>query len=344
MEGKGYRTGKADIDREIEELAKKYSSLQTREYIRQLFTSVVKLYLDNADTRDLYLANVSLKELRHIFRSFSKYRGVRKVVMFGSHRIKPRSKEYKMAVEFAKEIVKKGFMVITGGGGGVMEAGNCGAGTKGFAVKIKLPAELEPNPFVCKGEKLINVRYFFTRKLAFIKESDATVLFPGGFGTHDEGFEVLTLLQTGKCFPRPLVFVEAPGKEYWKTWLGFLKKQLLAGGFLTEEEFDLFSVVGSAKEAVNEIVGFYRNYHSIQYGREVTVIRLNRKIPQKELKRLTEKYRDMLSGQIMPSGPLPSEVRNKEFLDLPRICLKFNRKSYGRLMALIRDLNSCECE
>jgi uncharacterized protein (TIGR00730 family) len=339
MQSKRYRVGKPLIDEEIKNLAAKYSTPFTREYIRQLFTSVVKLHLDKADTRDLYLANVSLKELRHIFRSFAKYRKVRKVAMFGSHRIKPKSREYKMAVEFAKEIVKRGFMVITGGGGGVMEAGNCGAGTKGFAVKIKLPAELEPNPFVCRGEKLINVRYFFTRKLAFIKESDATVLFPGGFGTHDEGFEVLTLLQTGKCSPRPLVFVEAPGKKYWKTWLGFLEKQLLKGGFLTKEEFNLFSVVRSAGDAVDEIVKFYRNYHSIQYGRDVTVIRLNRKIPVKVLRKLSRKYKDIISGEILPCGPLPAEVRSKELLELPRICMRFNRKSYGRLTELIKDLS-----
>lgn len=339
MRSKGYRTGKPEIDKEIEKLSIKYSLPHNREYFRELFTTVIKLHLDKADTRDLYLANVTLKELRHIFRTFARYRNVRKVVMFGSHRSKPKSKEYKMAVDFAKEIVKKGFMVITGGGGGVMEAGNRGAGKKGFAVKIKLPLELEPNPYVSRGEKLINVKYFFTRKLAFIKESDATVLFPGGFGTHDEGFEVLTLLQTGKCSPRPIVFVESPGKNYWKSWLRFLEKQLLKGKFLTKDDLNLFTVVGSVKEAVEEIVGFYRNYHSIRFAREMTIIRLNRKIPVKELKRLSKKYKDMISGEIIPSGPLPAEVRNKEFLELPRICLRFDRKSYGRLMELIRDLS-----
>ena len=342
MRTKGYKTGNPIIDDEITKLSVKYSKLHNREYFRQLFTTVIKLHLDKADERDLYLANVALKELRHIFRTFKPYRNLRKVAIFGSHRSSPKSKEYKMAVDFAKEIVKKGFMVITGGGGGVMEAGNRGAGKKGFAVKINLPQEIEPNPYVTRGEKLIMVRYFFTRKLAFIKESDATVLFPGGFGTHDEAFEVLTLLETGKCSPRPLIFVEAPGKKYWKTWLNFLKKQLLKGKFLTEEEFRLFRVVNSVKEAVEEIENFYRNYHSIRIGRETTIIRLNRKIPLKELKKLSKKYRDIVSGEIIPSGPLPAEVRNKEFLELPRICMKFDRKSYGRLMELIKDLSLSE--
>jgi uncharacterized protein (TIGR00730 family) len=342
MKEKSYKIGEPALDREIAELARKYSLPQNREYFRQLFTTVVKLYLDKADERDLYLINVTLKELRHIFRTFKPYRNVRKVAIFGSHRSSPKSKEYKMATEFAKEIAKKGFMVITGGGGGVMEAGNRGAGKKGFAVKIKLPQEIEPNPYVTPGEKLIMVRYFFTRKLAFIKESDATVLFPGGFGTHDEAFEVLTLLETGKCSPRPLIFVEAPGKKYWKTWFRFLKNQLLKGKFLTEEEFKLFKVVGSVKEAVNEIESFYRNYHSIRFGREATIIRLNRKIPVKELKKLSKKYKDVVSGEIIPSGPLPAEVRNKEFLELPRICMRFDRKSYGRLIELIKDLSLSE--
>ena len=342
MSAKSYIIGKPEIDREIEELAIKYSFPQNREYFRQLFTTVVKLHLDKADERDLYLANVTLKELRHIFRTFSRYRDVRKVVIFGSHRSLPKSKEYKMTVDFAKEIVKKGFMVITGGGGGVMEAGNRGASKKGFAVKIRLPLELEPNPYVSRGEKLINVRYFFTRKLAFIKESDATVLFPGGFGTHDEGFEVLTLLQTGKCSPRPLVFVESPGESYWKTWLRFLKNELLKGKFLIKEDFNFFTVVDSVKAAVEEITNFYRNYHSIRFGKEMTIIRLYRKIPVKALKRLSKKYKDIVSGEIIPSGPLPAEVRNKEFLELPRICMKFDRKSYGRLIELIKDLSLSE--
>ncbi|MFC1568503.1 LOG family protein [Candidatus Margulisiibacteriota bacterium] len=199
---------------------------------------------------------------------------------------------------------------------------------------------MEPNRYVCGGEKLINTRYFFTRKLAFIKESDATILFPGGFGTHDEGFEVLTLLQTGKCSPRPIVLVEAPGQKYWQTWLGFLKKQLLKGGFLTEDEFKLFKIVGSVKEAVAEIAGFYRVYHSARFGREVTIIRLNQQVKASALKKLSRKYKDIISGEIIPSGPLPAEVRAKELLELPRICLKFDRRSYGRLIDLIRDLNN----
>jgi uncharacterized protein (TIGR00730 family) len=336
-----YQVGKLAIDREIERLARKYSIPQTRQYIHDLFTTVIKLHLDGADIRDLYMANVTLKELRHIFRVFSRYRDVRKVVMFGSHRSPKSSKEYKTAQLFSRKMVEQGYMVITGGGGGVMEAGNRGAGKNGFAVKIKLPAEMEPNPYVGKGEKLIYVKYFYTRKLAFIKESDATALFPGGFGTHDEGFEVLTLLQTGKCAPRPLVMIESSGEDYWKTWLNFLTKKMVKGGLLRKEDLALFTIVDSVEEAVNEIIAFYRNYHSIRFGQELTIIRLNYRIGQQDLKRLSQKYSDILSGELRPCGPLPAEVRAKEFLALPRICLKYNRRSYGRLVSLVKDLNNC---
>jgi len=338
---KNYCTGDKNIDSEICSLAKKYSSPKTRQYIQDIFTTAIKLHLDKADDRDLYLINTTLKELRHIFRIFKKYRDIRKVVIFGSHRTSPKSKEYKTTEKFSRQIVAKGYMVITGGGGGVMEAGNKGAGKRGFAVKIKLPEEYEPNPYVPQGEKLINVKYFFTRKLAFLKESDATVLFPGGFGTHDEGFEVLTLLQTGKMAPRPIIFVETPGQTYWKTWFNFLKKELLRSGYLVKEDFKTFSVVDSAEDAVEEIDRFYRVYHSIRYHRGLTVIRLNKKISEKDIAKLNKKYKSILDQEIKPCGPLPVEVRCKELLEKPRLCFKFHGRHFGGLLDLIRDINRC---
>ena len=340
MRDKNYQTGNPKIDQLVDQLAREYSTPESRSHIHDLFTTVIKLHLDRADDHDLYQANTTLKELRHIFRIFKPYRNAHKVVMFGSHRTPEKSREYKLAQQFAEEITKKGYMVITGGGGGIMEAGNRGAGSKGFAVKIKLPLEMKPNPYVSCGEKLINVKYFFTRKLAFIKESDATILFPGGFGTHDESFEVLTLLQTGKTLPRPVVMVDPPWSNYWKNWLGFLKKELIRYKYLQPADLNLFRIVRTPKAAVKEITGFYKNYHSICYGREATVIRLNKKIAPQELKKLSRKYRDIIAGELQPCGPLPAEVRSKKWLDLPRICFKFDRQSYNQLMGLIRDINT----
>lgn len=339
MKTKNYRTGNKKIDQLVDQLAKEYSTPESRNHIHDLFVSVIKLHLDKACDHDLYQANTTLKELRHIFRTFVPYRHNRKVVIFGSHRTPEKSREYKFAQEFAEEIVKQGYMVITGGGGGIMEAGNRGAGSKGFAIKIKLPLEMEANPYVIRGEKLINVKYFFTRKLAFIKESDATILFPGGFGTHDEGFEVLTLLQTGKTLPRPVVMIDPPWSNYWKNWLRFVKKELIWYKYLLPADLNLFRIVKTPAAAVKEITDFYKNYHSIYYGRETTIIRLNRQLVQSKLQRLSRKYKDIMTGEIQPSGPLPAEVRCKEFLDLPRLCFKFDRRSFNLLAGLIRDLN-----
>jgi len=338
---KKYVVGNAETDKEIDLLAKKYSTPQSREQIRELLTTVIKLHLDKACDRELYLTNVALKELRHIFRIFARYRGFMKVVVFGSHCTPQKSRIYKMAEEFSRKITKKGFMVITGGGGGIMEASNKGAGSKGFAVKIKLPNEFEPNKYVSKGEKLITVKYFFTRKLAFIKESDATVLFPGGFGTHDEGFEILTLLMTGKSLPRPIIMVEPKGDKYWDTWLRFVKHGIVKHGYLRKDDLAIFKIVHSADEAVKAIEKFYNVYHSTRHGKDYTVIRLNKKVPESKLKRLSKKYKDMLTcGAIQPGGPLPVEVRDKDLLHLPRICFMFDHKSYSRLVELIWELNS----
>jgi len=338
MERKHYITGDAHTDKIIDDLAQKYGTPHNRHYFRELFTSVIKLSLDKTENKDLFLINVALKELRYIFKTFAPFRAVRKVVIFGSHLSPPKSPEYKMALTFAKRMVEEGYMVITGGGGGVMEAGNCGAGKEGFAVKIQIAGEEKANPYARLSEKLVNVRYFFTRKLAFIKESDATVLFPGGFGTHDEGFEVLTLLRTGKTPPRPVIFIETPGKTYWKNWFRYLKEEL-SQGYLEKDDLDFFKIVDSVEAAIKEIKHFYRNYHSLKFGREIAVIRLNRKVPVSALKKLSQKYQDIIDGEMQPSGPLPEEVRDKEWLQLPRICLRIKRKDFGRLTQLIYDLN-----
>ena len=337
-----YCVGKKEVDTEISKIAAKYSSPGTEEYYRQMLTTVIKLHCDGADSGDLHLLNISLKELRHAFRLFKRFRKIRKVAMFGSARIKPKSGEYKMAAQFAKKISKLGFMVITGGGGGVMEAGNRGSlSGKSFAVNIKLPYEQMPNPYIIKSEKLMTFNYFFTRKLIFIKESDATVLFPGGFGTNDEAFEVLTLAQTGKSAPRPIIFVNGPHTSYWKTWLKFLKKEALKKKLLSAEDFKLFKVVDSVDEAVEEIVKFYKNYHSIRYVKGKLVIRLNKPLSDAQLKELNKKFSSILvKDKIMATGPLPEEIRDKDNLKLPRIVMSFNKRNCGQLFEMVRTINS----
>jgi len=336
-----YIIGKERIDKLIDQLAASYGYTGAEEFLRQIITTAVKLGKDGADIGDLKLINSSLKELRYAFRIFSPFRETRKAIVFGSARAKKTSAVYKLAEEFSKKIAKRNFMVITGAGPGIMEAGNKGAGPKkSFGVNIRLPFEQKPNRFIKKSRRLINFKYFFTRKLIFIKESDATVLFPGGFGTNDEGFENLTLIQTGKCRPRPIVLIEPEGSTYWKSWIAFTKKHMLKNGLISEEDLSLFTYTHSAEEAIDYIEDFYRVYHSIRYIRDLTVLRLQHPLSSKTLKRLNREFKDILKeGDIRNSGPLKEESQKNEYTYLPRLIMKFDRENFGRLCEMIHLIN-----
>jgi len=232
-------------------------------------------------------------------------------------------------------------MIVTGGGPGIMEAGNKGAEAgKEFALNIRLPFEQKPNPYIDEKDKIINYKYFFTRKLFFIKETDATALFPGGFGTHDEGFEMLTLIQTGKSKPRPVVYIEPKGSTYWGVWKSFVTDELLRNGFIDKEDLNLFCVVDNVDDAIAYIDNFYRVYHSLRYVVGLTVLRLNREISAETLRSINENFNDILTGgDIAQTGPLKEEIMKGEYLDLPRLIMKFNRHDYGRLYELIHAIN-----
>jgi uncharacterized protein (TIGR00730 family) len=271
---------------------------------------------------------------------FRPYRDRRKVTIFGSARTRPADIDYKQARAFARKMVKKGFMVITGAGPGIMQAGNHGAGAENsFGINIKLPFEQSANEFVDKGERFIDCRFFFTRKLMFIKETSAVALFPGGFGTHDEGMEVLTLVQTGKCDPIPIVFIETPGGSYWSDWEKYVRKHLLGKKKISEEDLSLFKVTDSVSEAAEEIATFYRNYHSLRYVKDRMVIRLQKAPAEMPLKMLNRDFKDIvLPGASMTiSKALPEE---SEWPDLPRLVFPFNRINYGRLRQLINAINA----
>lgn len=330
-----YCLGNYNDDKLIDVLAKKFGTDISAEYFRQMFTTLAKISADDAQLLDIKLINSLLKELRYAFKIFKRYRDTKKVVMFGSHRIGYKTAEYKMAEEFAREMCEKGFMVITGGGEGIMEAGNKGAGAgKSFAVNIKLPTEQVPNPYV-RGEKLITLKYFFTRKLVFIKESDATALFPGGFGTHDEAFEVLTLLQTGKTPPRPLVFIDSKFGHYWKDWLRFVKNNLLRGGMIHASDLSLFRVTNDIDEAVDYVTKFYRNYHSIRFVGGRTMLRLNAALTDHQIGTLNWKYKDILtSGKIEQSTATKEEIKDRDNVDLFRLSMNFDRSSFVGCISL----------
>jgi uncharacterized protein (TIGR00730 family) len=315
----------------------------TREqrYVREAMETLVKLLRDGTRLGDIKLLNAALRELRYAFKVFAPYRGVRKVSVFGSARTKPTEGAYKTAAEFSRLITAQNYMVITGAGSGIMAAAQEGAGAeRSFGVNIRLPFEQEPNEFISKDPKLTTFRYFFTRKLMFVKEADAVVLFPGGFGTLDEGYECLTLVQTGKTQLIPIVLLDAPGGDYWKSWRESTVDRLLRSGFISAEDLALFRVTDDVEQAVSEVCGFYRTYHSSRYVEERLVLRLRRAPGSEVLERLRRDFGDLpVTGGYEVSGRLLEEEED-ETASLPRLVFHFNRVSFGRLRKMIDFLNA----
>jgi uncharacterized protein (TIGR00730 family) len=307
-----------------------------------MMVTVYRLGAARATTGDLKLLNAALKELRYAFSIFRPYRHVRKVATFGSSRLDRRHPAYPMASDFGRLMAKADWMVITGAAAGIMKAGHEGAGREAsFGLNIRLPFEQEANPVIAKDRKLITCKYFFTRKLLFIKESHATALFPGGFGTLDEGFESLTLVQTGKSDPRPIVFVDVPRGTFWRPLLKFFDEQLAGQGMISSEERSVYRVVRSAKDAARVILDFYSTYHSLRYIGEQLVLRLQRPLPERAVAQLSREFRGILrSGEIRQSGPLPQEANEPDLHNLPRLVLRFNRRNFGRLTELIHRINA----
>jgi uncharacterized protein (TIGR00730 family) len=313
----------------------------TAQYVRELMVTAIRLLEDDTPVADVRLINAAVRELRYAFRTFGRYRGVRKVTTFGSARITETEPAYRQAEEFSRRVAEAGFMVITGAGGGIMRACQAGAGrAHSFGVNIRLPFEQKPNEFIADDPKLMTFKYFFTRKLLFVKEADAVVMFPGGFGTLDEAYECLTLVQTGKAGPVPIVFVDAPGGQFWSSWLDYVRGHLLKGKLISEEDLALFRVTDDAAEAVEEIRGFYRVYHSSRYVGERLVLRLARAPQAPLLERMQLDFADLASGgRFQLSAALPEEDAD-ETANLPRLVFPFNRVNFGRLRELVDFLNA----
>src|SRR5215831_14492720 len=235
--------------------------------------------------------------LRYAFKLFAPYAGTRKVTIFGSARTEPVKREYQQALDFGRKIVKAGYMVITGAGPGIMQAGHEGAGPENsFGVNIRLPWEQSPNPIIDKDKKLISFKYFFTRKLIFIRNSDAIVLFPGGFGTMDEGYEALTLMQTGKSRLMPLVLMDRPGGTYWKTWDKNVREHLLREQLISPDDLNLYQITDNTDQAVRLITRFYRNFHSSRFVKELFIIRLKHAPSDSAIGALNEDFADIIVG------------------------------------------------
>jgi uncharacterized protein (TIGR00730 family) len=313
--------------------------MDNRDLVREMIVTALKTEYSQLERGDVKILNRALRELRYGFRIFKSYRARRKVSIFGSARTPKTDPDYKIALHFARLMVKNNFMAITGAGPGIMQAGNEGAGKgNSFGINIRLPYEQEANEFISKDPLFIDCRFFFTRKLMFIKEASAAAFFPGGFGTHDEGFEALTLVQTGKCDPIPLVFVNAPGEEYWADWKHFMVKQLLKKGKISPEDMGLFKITESAEEAVQEIVNFYKNYHSMRFVKGDLVMRLQKPVTPAQIEHLNKEFKGItVKGAIRETAALPEETDHRE---LSRITFPFNRIAFGRLRQMIDYLNS----
>ena len=313
----------------------------SNQLIAEMHRTVDRLAEDGADRGDIKILARALRELRHSFRVLSEHKGVRKVTVFGSARSLPESPSYRQAVEFGREMAGRGWMVVTGGGEGIMEAAHVGAGQDlAMGINILLPFEQGPNRIIASDPKLIHVKYFFTRKLLFVKESEGVALFPGGFGTLDEAFEVLTLLQTGKGMLFPIVLLDEPGGNYWRIWREFVEGHLLRRGLISPEDLSLFRVTDTVEEAVEEILGFYRNYHSMRYVGKELVIRISRPLPRHAQSRVRRDFSDLLAaGSFRTGSCLPDEENEPHLAALPRLIFRFNRKHFGRLRMLIDFLN-----
>lgn len=312
------------------------------EMIREMIVGALKSGQENDYLADQKLMRTTMKEMRYTNKVFAPYRDRKKVTVFGSARTSSDSPIYKKCVEFSRLLAEREYMVITGGGPGIMRAGNEGAGVENsFAVNIRLPFEQDTNPVMDRDEKVITYKYFFNRKVAFLKEAQAIALFPGGFGTLDEGMEIMTLIQTGKNPPVPVVMIDDED-GYWEDWLDFLRGSLLKRGLISGEDFALFSVTRDPLEAVQVIDDFYRNYHSMRFVKNKMIIRLNKVIDSDHLRILTSEFSDILipGGKMSLSSPLPEENDQPDLKNLPRLAVDFNRRNYGLLKSFIRRINS----
>jgi uncharacterized protein (TIGR00730 family) len=310
--------------------------------VAEIVDNALKLLRDSTNRGDIKLINRSFKELRYALKVFIPYRDVRKVSIFGSARTPESHGDYQQASAFGKAMAAQGWMVITGAGGGIMAAGHGGAGADpSFGLAIRLPFEQKTNVHIANDPKLINFRYFFTRKLMFLRASHAIVVFPGGFGTMDEGFEVLTLIQTGKSVPAPVVFVDAPGGSFWSVWQDYVHNHLLARGLIGKQDLHLYKVTDNVDAAVAEVTHFYSNYHSIRYTRNEIVIRLQRAPSDAQLQHIRSEFADIkVEGDYRVTSALPVERDEQSLKDLPRLVFAFNRRDHGRLRQLIDYLNS----
>jgi uncharacterized protein (TIGR00730 family) len=336
-----YRTGDPDLDQRLYDVLAAAGAERDVDQLFEILVSVAKLAGDRADRLNLKITNAALREMREAFRLFAPYRDVPKVTIFGSARTRPDDPLYVQTRDLAAALAAAGWIIVTGAGPGIMAAGAQGAGPDhSLGVNIRLPFE-QPNPVYESDHRLVTMKYFFTRKLMLMKESAGFAVLPGGFGTLDEVYELLTLLQTGKAAPAPIVLLEVPGGTYWSSWVRFVREEVVERGLVSPDDLELVRITDDVAVATEEIFGFFRNYHSMRYVGARLVIRLRAAPTRAELAELNDRFADICTrGRIESTPPQPPEISSKDHLELPRIALHFDRASHGRLRVLIDALNS----
>jgi len=330
-----------EIDALIQTLIDKVGGIYHPAHVREMIISALKAGQETSYLADMKMLNNTMKEMRYTNKVFAPYRDRKKVTIFGSARTAPDDFSYRLCLEFSRRLAERGYMIITGGGPGIMRAGNEGAGSENsFAVNIYLPFEQSPNIVMANTPRLITYKYFFNRKVAFVKESDAIAVFPGGFGTLDEAMEVFTLIQTGKTTPKPLLLIDDE-TGYWEGWLQFIKMKLLGKGFISADDFSIFTITRDVDEAIQVIEEFYSNYHSHRFVDGKLVIRLNKILTDQQIDELAVEFPEIMvaGSSIKRTAALPEEADEPDILHLPRIILEFDHHHYGLLIAFIRQLN-----
>jgi uncharacterized protein (TIGR00730 family) len=338
-------TEDAAINEDILALVSKWNLPKFAGDFTEMIASLHKLAQQNPTSSDMVLFKRSMAELRYAQNVFAPYRGVRKICIFGSARTRPPAPAYQHANDFARLMTEAGYMTITGAGDGIMGAAQAGAGAKNsFGLNILLPFEQHANPVIRNDPKLVTFRYFFTRKLTFLREASAVAAFPGGFGTLDEAMEVVTLMQTGKARLIPLVLIDAPGGKFWKNFIHYVSEHLMADKLISPEDFNLFKRTDNITEARDEVLKFYSNFHSYRFVGPYLVIRLQRKLSDKKLDHLRKEFLSIFDppGEMIQRDALPQEASETEIAHLPRLCLTFNRIHFGFLRLLIDRVNEEE--
>jgi len=329
------------IEAQLQGLIDAVGGIYHPKLVREMIIAALKAGQETSYLADMKMLNNTMKEMRYTNKVFAPYRHRKKVTIFGSARTAPEDEAYNLCIEFSRRLAERGYMIITGGGPGIMQAGNEGAGSENsFAVNIFLPFEQSPNIVMANTPRLITYKYFFNRKVAFVKESDAIAVFPGGFGTLDEAMEVFTLIQTGKTNPKPLLLID-DASGYWEGWLEFMKMQLLGKGFISADDFSIFTITRDVEEAVQVIEEFYSNYHSHRFVDGKLVIRLTRELTDQQIESLAVQFPEILAAgsSIRRSAALPEEIDEPDILHLPRLVMEFDHHHYGLLIAFIRQLN-----